>query len=401
MDKQKLQQEDTVSADRKTKIVFDPDAWKKSDRSGKRIVSVANRQNFNNMKFTRKKNKGFADADIVDDDIKEGTTQPTGSSDIDVGTSESPTSKTPADQGSETPKKKKGSSQIEFVTGTPTADGASTTTGDQHRTNTKGKIGEGVVVKALRQIKTNKNTGVEDMGEIKKESNSDIPFDPPYEKHKDRTNSDGSKTSGHSMAKQLVQQSIADIIKKNKEKKDGIKETTLNPNDPHGDYKAKRKAINDIQMDPNTNKDKELMGTLKQRKADLEKEYDSVKEETKGEADRQINFYKFLQRLKRAGVAIPASIKAEETNMSKEELKTETVNYKSFLQFVNEKNDDDEEDMDAGNASKAVKETPKSERDPEIEKYKPAKYDADAAAKRRRIDAHQEKMRNKEDDLGW
>ena len=50
----KLQLEDTVSADRKERIIFDPDAWRKSDKSGKKISAIASRQNFDNEKFTRK-----------------------------------------------------------------------------------------------------------------------------------------------------------------------------------------------------------------------------------------------------------------------------------------------------------------------------------------------------------
>lgn len=52
--KDKLQLEDTVSADRKERIVFDPDAWRKSDKSGKKISAITSRQNFDNEKFTRK-----------------------------------------------------------------------------------------------------------------------------------------------------------------------------------------------------------------------------------------------------------------------------------------------------------------------------------------------------------
>jgi len=52
-------------------------------------------------------------------------------------------------------------------------------------------------------------------------------------------------------------------------------ESALNPNDPKGDYHAKRKAIQDIQMDPNTQKDPQLKAELARRKADLEKEAQS------------------------------------------------------------------------------------------------------------------------------
>ena len=55
--------------------------------------------------------------------------------------------------------------------------------------------------------------------------------------------------------------------------KESMKESALNAKDPHDDYKAKNKAIQDIQMDPETHKDPELSKAVMQRKADLEKEY--------------------------------------------------------------------------------------------------------------------------------
>lgn len=75
-----------------------------------------------------------------------------------------------------------------------------------------------------------------------------------------------------------------------------VNETKLNPLDPHGDYKAKSKALQDIQMDPHTHKDPELRAAVIQRKADLEKEYEPhrIKEETKEEqADRKKQLKKF------------------------------------------------------------------------------------------------------------
>jgi hypothetical protein len=51
-----------------------------------------------------------------------------------------------------------------------------------------------------------------------------------------------------------------------------LTETALNPNDMKGDYNAKSKVLQDIQMDPNTGKDPELKAELARRKADLEKE---------------------------------------------------------------------------------------------------------------------------------
>ena len=48
-------------------------------------------------------------------------------------------------------------------------------------------------------------------------------------------------------------------------------ETALNPSDPAGDYKAKRKALQDLQMNPGAN-DPEIKNAIMQRTADLEKE---------------------------------------------------------------------------------------------------------------------------------
>ena len=78
-----------------------------------------------------------------------------------------------------------------------------------------------------------------------------------------------------------------------------MQESALNPNDPHGDYKAKSKAIQDIQMDPHTNKDPELKTAVMQRKADLEKEYEPhrIKEETVEEKkDREAQLKRFKKQ---------------------------------------------------------------------------------------------------------
>jgi hypothetical protein len=55
-----------------------------------------------------------------------------------------------------------------------------------------------------------------------------------------------------------------------------VSETALNPKDPQGDYDAKSKALQDLQMDPNVAADKELSNAVIQRKADLEKEANSL-----------------------------------------------------------------------------------------------------------------------------
>lgn len=50
-----------------------------------------------------------------------------------------------------------------------------------------------------------------------------------------------------------------------------IFETALNPNDPKGDYAAKKKALQDLQLDP-ISKDPTIAKAIMQRKADLERE---------------------------------------------------------------------------------------------------------------------------------
>lgn len=51
-----------------------------------------------------------------------------------------------------------------------------------------------------------------------------------------------------------------------------INETALNPNDLKGDYEAKKKALEDIQLDPSTSKDSDLSQEVIRRTAELESE---------------------------------------------------------------------------------------------------------------------------------
>lgn len=52
-------------------------------------------------------------------------------------------------------------------------------------------------------------------------------------------------------------------------------ETALNPSDPLSDYKAKRKALQDLQMDPNSS-DPEIKKAIMQRLAALNQEAKSL-----------------------------------------------------------------------------------------------------------------------------
>ena len=51
-----------------------------------------------------------------------------------------------------------------------------------------------------------------------------------------------------------------------------VNETELNPKDMKGDYDAKKKALQDIQLDQHTHKDPDLKARLAARIASLEKE---------------------------------------------------------------------------------------------------------------------------------
>lgn len=131
-------QEDTVSADRKERIIFDPEAWSKKDKSGRKTSAITSRQNFDNEKFTRK-----AEAEKVD----EGTIQPSGDSKVD---SAGPTQ---SDTISEPKAKKSNNPQIEFVSGTATPNGSSSTaTGNATASATGRKIAEALVKKALKKM---------------------------------------------------------------------------------------------------------------------------------------------------------------------------------------------------------------------------------------------------------
>ena len=62
-----------------------------------------------------------------------------------------------------------------------------------------------------------------------------------------------------------------------------LTESALNPNDPKGDYKAKSKALQDLQLDPVAADDPEISQAIVQRKADLEKEAKSLGIDVKSE----------------------------------------------------------------------------------------------------------------------
>ncbi len=183
--------EDTVSADRKERIIFDPDAWKSKDKSGRKTSAITSRQNFDNEKFTRK-----AEQEKVD----EGTIQPSGDSKVD---SAGPTQ---SDTISNDKQKKSNNPQIEFVTGTVNPNGSSSTAiGNPQATGRK--IAEGLVKKALTQVKTDKNVGTEE-----------IPFDGPYTKTPSTVvDKSGAKHTPMSRVRTLARQALKKQVKEDVE----------------------------------------------------------------------------------------------------------------------------------------------------------------------------------------
>ena len=127
--------EDTVSADRKERIIFDPEAWRNGKKSGKKTSAITSRQNFDNEKFTRNAK------------VDEGTIQASGDSKVD---SAGPTQ---SDMISKDDKPKKSNNpQIEFVTGTATPNGSSSTsTGNSQATGRK--LSEELAARALAKVK--------------------------------------------------------------------------------------------------------------------------------------------------------------------------------------------------------------------------------------------------------
>ena len=88
--------------------------------------------------------------------------------------------------------------------------------------------------------------------------------------------------------------------------KSHLAETALNPKDPHGDYAAKSKALQDIQTDPHTHKDPELKAELVRRKADLEREY--AKHKTNEEVELNENAA-VRKKAEKSGVSYSTLIK--------------------------------------------------------------------------------------------
>jgi len=163
-------QEDTVSADRKERIIFDPEAWRNKDKSGRKTSAITSRQNFDNEKFTRNEKEK----------VDEGTIQPSGDSKVD---SAGPTQSDTIDKEKH---KKSNNPQIEFVSGTAQPNGSSSTaTGNAQASATGRKIAEALVKKALDKVNEGK-MGEKAAGDLdfhaKAKKDDSVPFDGPYTK---------------------------------------------------------------------------------------------------------------------------------------------------------------------------------------------------------------------------
>lgn len=190
--------EDTVSADRKERIIFDPEAWRKSDKSGRKTSAITSRQNFDNEKFTRKSNKGNAEQ------VDEGTIQPNDTSKVEGGGPE----QSDTISKDQLKVKKSNNPQIEFVTGTANPNGSSSTAiGNAQNMGIK-KISEALIEKAIKQVK----------------GDSDVPFDGPYTKTPDTVvDKSGAKHTPYSRVRSLARQALKKQEQQNEACKDDKK----------------------------------------------------------------------------------------------------------------------------------------------------------------------------------
>lgn len=193
MSEQILQQEDTVSADRKVRIIFDP-------RTGKsrKITSVMHRQNFNNAKYGNRKDK---------DEDDEGKDK---DKDDDKSVKEE-------------------KSQIKFVTGN---DVIATQVGQEKMKKDKiKKIAEAIIKKAVKQIAIDKNVGIKEI---------------PTNESTDETAVDMVNESVHTSS---VYSHIRELARKAMNEGD--------EGDPHAYHKWKQKEIDDKADREAKNKPKE------------------------------------------------------------------------------------------------------------------------------------------------
>jgi hypothetical protein len=220
MDKLK---EDTVSADRKERIIFDPDAWRKSDKSGRKTSAITSRQNFDNEKFTRKAGK--------EEQVDEGTIQPSGDSKVD---SASPSQSDTISQDKKV--KKSNNPQIEFVTGNVNPNGSSSTAiGNQPMTGRK--LAETLIKKAVKQVSEGrmKDKATDADFEPEATNSEKPPFDGPYTKSPDVVvDKSGARHTPMSRARDLARKAIA----KQKQVKEAAQYAGLEKEDKPGKMKT-------------------------------------------------------------------------------------------------------------------------------------------------------------------
>lgn len=273
MSDKELQLEDTVSADRKERIIY------VGPGKTRKISSITSRQNFDNEKFTRNKNKG-GDEDEKEE-VKESAVQPCQS-----------------DMINQDKKKKSNSSQIEFVTGTEKASSASTATGNSQMHGVK-KISEALVKKALTKVKADKNVGTEE-----------IPFDGPYIKSTDTVvDKSGARHTPISrvrhLARQAMNKQVKEELKGDQHKIDKNKNGKLDKED----FKLLRKE--EIkQVDEKLDMNKTEMG-------------DVIKDFQQSDAPQ----FQGKSKEKRREMAIAAKLQADKTN-------EETTMSKTYAQFI-------------------------------------------------------------------
>jgi hypothetical protein len=190
--------EDTVSADRKERIIFDADAWRKSDKSGRKTSAITSRQNFDNEKFTRKASK--------EEQVDEGTIQPSSDSKID---SAGPTQSDMISK--DTKPKKSNNPQIEFVTGTVNPNGSSSTAiGNQAMTGRK--LAETLIKKAVKQVSEGRMKDKVTNADFEPEATGSEkpPFDGPYTKSPDVVvDKSGARHTPMSRARDLARKAFA------------------------------------------------------------------------------------------------------------------------------------------------------------------------------------------------
>jgi hypothetical protein len=346
-------QEDTVSADRKERIIY------VGPGKTRKISSITSRQNFDNEKFTRKSDKETDDKE----EVKESAVQPTGTSQIDVGATERA-----VDSQSET--KKKDSGQIKFVTGNQQVTSA-TAIGNAQNVGIK-KISEAIVKKAMTQIKVDKNVGTEE-----------IPFDGPYTKSSsDVVDKSGAHHTASSRARHLARKAMNNQMKKEEvEIEEGLQQTLRKVVPGYAKRQIDKKmdaekfGRTDADRDANYWRYKKVQDKLKKEEVELEEKLDLSKTEmgdvVKDFQQSDAPQFQGKSKEKRREMAIAAKLQAdrvkkEETTMSK--------TYAEFIEQLNEynakdgvyrhkgsygggydSNDDEDEDAPKKPAAPAVK----------------------------------------------